>query len=89
MRYTKKKSREGMEIMINTNIDVAKQNTVLSRTVSSVVSGSDSIIGSKVAQLVTTLILGSVLIFLVGFAPMDLAHNAAHDSRHSHAFPCH
>lgn len=32
---------------------------------------------------------GLALIFVVGFAPMAVAHNAAHDTRHSVAFPCH
>jgi cobalt transporter subunit CbtB len=25
----------------------------------------------------------------VGFAPVSAVHNAAHDTRHSAAFPCH
>jgi cobalt transporter subunit CbtB len=33
--------------------------------------------------------LGLGLIFLVGFAPLSAVHNAAHDTRHSSAFPCH
>jgi cobalt transporter subunit CbtB len=32
---------------------------------------------------------GAALIFLVGFAPMSAVHNAAHDTRHTAAFPCH
>jgi cobalt transporter subunit CbtB len=36
-----------------------------------------------------TLSLGLGLIYLVGFAPLTVAHNAAHDVRHSSAFPCH
>lgn len=32
---------------------------------------------------------GTALIFLVGFAPMSAVHNAAHDTRHTAAFPCH
>ena len=36
-----------------------------------------------------TLGLGLGLIFLVGFAPVSAVHNAAHDTRHSAAFPCH
>lgn len=35
------------------------------------------------------LLLGSALIFLVGFAPIGAVHNAAHDTRHAAAFPCH
>lgn len=37
----------------------------------------------------TALAFGALMIFAVGFAPMDAAHNAAHDVRHSMAFPCH
>jgi cobalt transporter subunit CbtB len=37
----------------------------------------------------TALVLGLGLIFLVGFAPVSAVHNAAHDTRHSAAFPCH
>jgi cobalt transporter subunit CbtB len=36
-----------------------------------------------------TFISGLALIFVVGFAPMAEVHNAAHDTRHSAAFPCH
>jgi cobalt transporter subunit CbtB len=34
-------------------------------------------------------LLGAALIFCAGFAPMEVLHNAAHDARHSAAFPCH
>ena len=40
-------------------------------------------------QIFAALMFGMVIIFAVGFAPMDVAHNAAHDARHSLAFPCH
>ena len=40
-------------------------------------------------QIFAALIFGVVIIFAVGFAPMSVAHNAAHDVRHSLAFPCH
>lgn len=35
------------------------------------------------------LAFGAVLVFGVGFAHPEAIHNAAHDSRHSFAFPCH
>jgi cobalt transporter subunit CbtB len=38
---------------------------------------------------VCTLLLGLGFIFLVGFAPISAVHNAAHDTRHTAAFPCH
>ena len=33
--------------------------------------------------------LGMVIIFGVALANSDTIHNAAHDTRHSAAFPCH
>jgi cobalt transporter subunit CbtB len=44
---------------------------------------------SNNVQMAAALILGVVVLLGVGFAPMDAAHNAAHDTRHSFAFPCH
>ena len=34
-------------------------------------------------------LLGAFLIWGVGFSPIAVLHNAAHDTRHSLAFPCH
>jgi cobalt transporter subunit CbtB len=34
-------------------------------------------------------VLGLVLLWGVGFSHIDVLHNAAHDTRHSNAFPCH
>ena len=34
-------------------------------------------------------ILGMVIVWTVGFSEVEAIHNAAHDTRHSHAFPCH
>jgi cobalt transporter subunit CbtB len=41
-----------------------------------------------VAALVA-LLLGVFLVLGAGFAPLPAVHDAAHDSRHSFAFPCH
>jgi cobalt transporter subunit CbtB len=41
----------------------------------------------RAALLVFT--LGAGLVYLAGFAYSDSVHNAAHDTRHSLAFPCH
>jgi cobalt transporter subunit CbtB len=38
---------------------------------------------------VVAILLGSFVLFGVGFAGPSVLHNAAHDSRHSFAFPCH
>jgi cobalt transporter subunit CbtB len=42
---------------------------------------------SATVQIFGALILGAALLFAVGF--MDVAHSAAHDTRHAIAFPCH
>jgi cobalt transporter subunit CbtB len=34
-------------------------------------------------------LLGLVILFGVGLAPLTVAHNAAHDARHAAGFPCH
>lgn len=44
---------------------------------------------SSLAQTAAAIIFGAVVVFAVGFLPMDAAHNAAHDTRHAMAFPCH
>lgn len=44
---------------------------------------------STFVQTLGALSFGVVMLFAVGFTPMDAAHNAAHDTRHSLAFPCH
>ncbi len=33
--------------------------------------------------------LGLMMIIGAGFAPLEAVHNAAHDTRHAFAFPCH
>ena len=48
--------------------------------------------GTKVAaraSLLAAFALGAGLVFLVGFAQSAALHDAAHDTRHSMAFPCH
>ena len=43
----------------------------------------------KLTQIIGAMLLGAVLLYGVGFAPLQAAHNAAHDTRHSYALPCH
>lgn len=43
----------------------------------------------RVKAAAAALALGTVLIFTVGFAHSTSIHNAAHDTRHTLAFPCH
>jgi cobalt transporter subunit CbtB len=44
--------------------------------------------GALIAAVMAAL-LGAFLVWGVGFAPIAALHNAAHDTRHSMAFPCH
>ena len=51
-------------------------------------SEASSRLGAIVAAVFAGL-LGAVLIWGVGFSPIQMLHNAAHDTRHSTGFPCH
>ena len=41
------------------------------------------------AAAVFAALLGVFVLWVVGFSHIDIAHNAAHDTRHSTGFPCH
>lgn len=41
----------------------------------------------RISAVIVSGLLGFFLLFAVGFA--QISHDAAHDSRHSVAFPCH
>ena len=45
--------------------------------------------GSRALQIGLAALLGTFLIAGTGLAHVDAVHNAAHDTRHSLAFPCH
>lgn len=58
--------------------------------------GSQPTVGSRQAArserliaAVMAALLGAFLVWGVGFSPIAALHNAAHDTRHSLAFPCH
>lgn len=44
---------------------------------------------AKAAPALAAGLLGIILLYGAGFAQPKLLHDAAHDSRHSMAFPCH
>lgn len=46
------------------------------------------IAGKRVASWIAAA-LGALVIWVVGFSHVEAVHNAAHDTRHSNAFPCH
>jgi cobalt transporter subunit CbtB len=43
----------------------------------------------KKAQILASALLGFIILMAVGFAPIEVVHNATHDTRHSTGFPCH
>lgn len=44
---------------------------------------------SEAMGALTALLFGAFVVFVVGFAGASVLHEAAHDTRHSIAFPCH
>jgi cobalt transporter subunit CbtB len=44
---------------------------------------------SRVTQSLLAMAFGLFIVGFVGFSHIDVVHNAAHDVRHSNAFPCH
>jgi cobalt transporter subunit CbtB len=49
----------------------------------------DTLAGQRAALGLSSLLFGIAFIYFVGFAPISAVHNAAHDTRHTAAFPCH
>jgi len=45
--------------------------------------------GAKWVPAFAAAFLGLIILAGVAFAPLSVAHNAAHDTRHTAAFPCH
>lgn len=44
---------------------------------------------AKISQVLAAALLGIMVLMAVGFAPIEVIHNATHDTRHSTGFPCH
>ncbi len=49
----------------------------------------DTPVAAKLPAVTFALLLGVFMFYGVGFAPIGAVHDAAHDGRHSFAFPCH
>ncbi|ATR83323.1 cobalt transporter [Pseudomonas sp. HLS-6] len=43
----------------------------------------------RLAVAIGASLLGLCLVYFAGFSHIEAVHNAAHDTRHSAAFPCH
>ncbi len=54
----------------------------------SVLNGSISV-SQRVTAGIVCLFIGAFMVFTVGLSHISVAHNAAHNTRHSLGFPCH
>jgi len=54
-----------------------------------VIEASVPAVGRRGWSSLVGIILAVVILYGVGFANNDSLHQAAHDTRHSAAFPCH
>ena len=50
---------------------------------------STTTLSQRLTAAVCASILGACLVYFAGFSHIEAVHNAAHDTRHSAAFPCH
>lgn len=58
----------------------------------SIRNAANSVTDRRIAVVpaaVAAILIGAFLIFGAGLAQSSTLHNAAHDGRHSFAFPCH
>ncbi|AUA32899.1 cobalt transporter [Pseudomonas sp. SGAir0191] len=46
-------------------------------------------LSQRIVVAVSATLLGLCLVYFAGFSHIEAVHNAAHDTRHSAAFPCH
>lgn len=44
---------------------------------------------ARITAAACAALFGAFLLWGVGFSHLEAFHNAAHDTRHSNAFPCH
>jgi len=51
-------------------------------------TASRTIVGKKI-QIILAAICAILILATVVFSPLEVIHNATHDTRHSSGFPCH
>ncbi|KAF3982618.1 MAG: CbtB-domain containing protein [Methylococcales symbiont of Hymedesmia sp. n. MRB-2018] len=61
----------------------------MSQTSSAIHHSRKASLLSKHCQIVASAMVGFAILMVVGFSPIEVIHNAAHDTRHSTGFPCH
>ncbi|WP_263263366.1 CbtB-domain containing protein [Pseudomonas sp. RIT-PI-S] len=58
-------------------------------TASHVTASHASSLTQRLVAACGAAIIGASLVYFAGFSHIPAVHNAAHDTRHSAAFPCH
>ncbi|MCF5425923.1 CbtB domain-containing protein [Pseudomonas syringae] len=58
-------------------------------TISSHAAAPSSTPIQRLTAAISAALLGACLVYFAGFSHIAAVHNAAHDTRHSAAFPCH
>ena len=66
-----------------------KELEKMNSKVKAVVENSVAVETSRIAPAALALLFGAFMVIGVGFAHSNTVHNAAHDTRHAFAFPCH
>ncbi|WP_137823779.1 CbtB domain-containing protein [Pseudomonas sp. D(2018)] len=52
-------------------------------------AASSSTLAQRLLLAIGASLIGLSLVYFAGFSHIEAMHNAAHDTRHSAAFPCH
>ena len=58
-------------------------------TMTTTAASASGVAAQSKAASIAAIVLGGLFVFMIGFSQIDVVHNAAHDTRHSSAFPCH
>lgn len=61
----------------------------MSTTTASHTATSSTTLSQRLVAAIGASVLGICLVYFAGFSHIEAVHNAAHDTRHSSAFPCH
>ncbi|KPW35029.1 CbtB domain-containing protein [Pseudomonas coronafaciens] len=61
----------------------------MSSAISSQTAATSSTQTQRLTAAISAALLGACLVYFAGFSHIAAVHNAAHDTRHSAAFPCH
>jgi cobalt transporter subunit CbtB len=69
--------------------DIQEGSAMSISTTSHTASTTTATQTQRLTAAISAAILGACLVYFAGFSHIDAVHNAAHDTRHSSAFPCH